>query len=170
MGRLPDCEHGIKPPAAESVPTIRDRNDDLRGDLALELEDVPELTEGEYTVVTGRGRKVMRFVRQVYELPCTIHEHPEFAGVVVKHYINLPVWSPRKRRFARVSRRSKLAREVYIALGNRWPARRDGFSLAVLEGKLFRARVEIPEVDSRNRPVPPELRRPVVAELLERLA
>lgn len=168
--RFSQCDQEHQSRAADLVPTIRERRDDDHGDLSLKLEDVPDLPGGEYVVLTGRGRKTTRFTRSVYELPCTIQDHPDFAGVALLHYANLPPWSPRKRRFSRVSRRSKLAREVFLALGNRWPARRDGFSLAVLENKLFRARVELPDHDARNRPIPLELRRPVVAELLERLA
>jgi hypothetical protein len=122
---------------------------------------------GEYTVITGRGKKVTRFGRSVLELPCVVLEG-EFKSRELLHYLNLPRRSFQKRGRARVKARSLLAKALLVAT-DRVPQPREPIPLSVLEHKMFKARVEVPERDSRNRPVPPALRHPTadghVAEL-----
>jgi len=113
---------------------------------------------GEYTVITGRGKKVTRFGRSVLELPCVVLEG-EFKGTELLHYANLPRRSFQKRGRARVKARSLLAKALLVAT-DRVPQPREPIPLSMLEHKMFKARVEVPERDSRNRPVPPALRHP----------
>lgn len=142
-----------------------------RDDIALTLAVVPvAIPAGEYTVSSRRGRKVTRFGRDIYELPCVVREHPEYAGVELMHYVALPVWRPRARRYAPLSPRSKLAREIYIARFGQWPSRRDGLSPRALDEHQYRARVVVPTTDHTHAEIPAGLRVPVVVDLLERLA
>ena len=55
--------------------------------------------------------------------------------------------------------RSLLAKALLVAT-DRVPQPREPIPLSMLEHKMFKARVEVPERDSRNRPVPPALRHP----------
>jgi hypothetical protein len=140
-----------------------------RAEILVELEPIATIPPGEYRLLTGRGRRVRRFGRQVFELPCRIIEDPRFSDCTLLHYLNLPAWVSRARRYAKVSGRSKLGRELRMALnGGILPKR--GVPLGSLEHKQFVGRVGFQQHDYRNRPVPPREQVSVVTELIERLA
>src|SRR5262249_7967451 len=118
-------------------------------------------------VTTGRGKRVTRFGRAIFELPCTIAEGA-FQGVELLHYVNLPPRSAEKRGRTRISPRMTLAKDLVVALGRLPEGGRVTAALRALEHKMFRVHVLVPERDSKNRLVPVPLRVPVVSELLGR--
>ena len=136
----------------------------------VELEPIVTVPPGDYHLHTGRGRKVMRFGRQVFELPCHIIDDPRFPDCTLLHYLNLPAYLPRAGRYAKVPARSKLARALRLALtGVTTPPKR-GVSLGLLEHKHFLGRVDFCHHDYRNQPIRQDERVSIVTELIERIA